>query len=178
MSSVLQPFMDELNTELTALRQEIRTLSIELDTRGAAAVMGPAIMAGKLAPTELADRIKADEILGSDSIADDQTVLACKNVRKLMDYYSERVAKIVCLETKTIIQDNCASTAAARATTIFGSFATIEKKASELVRATLCINSWCWQNERIAEAINSHVHRIAEVGSEGGWSVGKSIGKD
>ena len=37
MSSVLQPFMDELNTELTALRQEIRTLSTELDTQGAAA---------------------------------------------------------------------------------------------------------------------------------------------
>ena len=48
LPSVLQPFMNELNTELTALRQEIPTLFAELDTRGAALVMGPAIMAGKL----------------------------------------------------------------------------------------------------------------------------------
>ena len=132
MPSVLQLFMDELNTELTALRQEIRTLSTELDTRGAAAVMGPAIMAGKLTPTELDDQIKADDILGSDSIADDQIVPARKNVRKLMDEYSERIAKGVCLETKTIMQDNYVSKAADRTATIFGRIAVTEKKASEL----------------------------------------------
>ena len=109
MSSVLQPFMDELNTELTALRQEIRTLSTELDTRGAAAVMGSAIIAGKLTPTEIDDRIKQDDILGSDSIADNQVVSARKNVRKLMDKYSEKIAKSVCHETKTIMQDQYVS---------------------------------------------------------------------
>ena len=59
--------------------------------------------------TDLDDKLKADVILGSDSIADEQIVLARGNVRKLMGKCPERIAKSVCLETKTIMQDNYVS---------------------------------------------------------------------
>ena len=80
MASVLQPFHDSINAELSALRQEIRSLSSELDTSGSSTVMGPAITAGRLSPGDLAARILADEYLGSDRVGSTDTVQARKNV--------------------------------------------------------------------------------------------------
>ena len=40
MASVLQPFHDSITAELSALRQEIRSLSSELDTSGSSTMVG------------------------------------------------------------------------------------------------------------------------------------------
>ena len=68
MATVLQPIVNELNTVLVQLRTELRGLQTDADGAGIAIVMGPAVDAGKQTPADLQHRIKADALLGSLTI--------------------------------------------------------------------------------------------------------------
>ena len=136
MASVLQPFHDSINAELSALRQEIRSLSSELDTSGSSTVMGPAITAGRLSPGDLAARILADEYLGSDRVGSTDMVQARKNVRQLLDEYAKDIALACVKEARIIMQSEYISKAASRSQGVFDRLQAIEDKSAALIRAT------------------------------------------
>lgn len=90
MATVLQPIVNELNTVLVQLRTELRGLQTDADGAGIAIVMGPAVSAGKQSPADLQHKIKADALLGSVTIEQNDMSTARRNVRRLMDDYSNR----------------------------------------------------------------------------------------
>ena len=136
MSTVLQPFHDSITAELSALRQEIRSMSTELDTSGSSTVMGPALTAGRLSPGDLAARIQADQYLGSERIGWTDMVQARKNVRQLMDDYAKDIAYSTVKEARVTMQSEYISKAAARSQSVFERLQAIEDKSATLIRAT------------------------------------------
>ena len=136
MSSVLQPFHDSITAELSALRQEIRSMSTELDTSGSSTVLGPALTAGRLSPGDLAAKIQADEYLGSERVGSTDMVQARKNVRQLMDDYAKDIALATVKEARVTMQSEYISKAAARSQSVFDRLQAIEDKSAALIRAT------------------------------------------
>ena len=136
MSSVLQPFHDSITAELSALRQEIRSISTELDTSGSSTVMGPALTAGRRSPGDLAARIQTDEYLESDRVGSTDMVQARKNARQLLDDYAKDIALATVKEARIITQSEYISKAAARSQGVFDRLQAIEDKSAALIRAT------------------------------------------
>ena len=136
MSSVLQPFHDSITAELSALRQEIRSMSSELDTSGSSTVMGPALVAGRLTPGDLSSKILADALLGAERIPSGEMVSARKHVRDLMDEYANTIAVATVNEARVTMQSEYIAKAATRNQGVFDRLQAIEDKATALIRAT------------------------------------------
>ena len=87
MATVLQPIANELNIALMHLHTELRGLQTDADGAGIASVMAPAVSAGKQSPADLQNKIKADALLGSVTVEQNDTSAARRNVRRLMEDY-------------------------------------------------------------------------------------------
>ena len=91
--------MNELNIVLVQLRTELRGLQTDANGAGIATVMSAAVLAGKQTPSDLQHRVEADALLGSLVIAQNDMSTARRNVRRLMDDYSEQVAQAAIAES-------------------------------------------------------------------------------
>ena len=111
-------------------------MSTELDTSGSSTVMGPALIAGRLSPGDLAARIQADQYLGSERIGSTHMVHARKNVRQLMDDYARDITASAVQEARATMQSEYISKAAARSQRVFDRLQAIEDKSAALIRAT------------------------------------------
>ena len=83
MATVLQPIVNELNIVLVQLRIELRGLQTDADGAGIAIVMGLAVLAGKQPPADLQHRIKADALLGSLTIEQNNMSTVSRNSEPL-----------------------------------------------------------------------------------------------
>ena len=136
MASTLQPYQDTINAELTALRQDVRSLATELDTSGSSTVMGPALLAGRSTPGDIANQILADEFFGAERISSVDMVKARKNVRQMMDEYAEKIALATVNEARSTMQSEYIAKAAVRSQSIFDRLQAVEDKSNALIRAT------------------------------------------
>ena len=136
MSTVLQPIINELNTVLVQLRTELRGLQTDADGVGIAIVMGPAGNAGKLLPNDLQHRIKADALLGSETIEQSEMSAARRNVRRLMDEYSDQVAQVAIAESSSLTASKYLHPIQLRAQSTIAALDSIDAKVKALVSAT------------------------------------------
>ena len=136
MATVLQPIVNELNTVLVQLRTELRGLQTDADGAGIAIVMGPAVDAGKQPPADLQHKIKADALLGGLTIEQNDMSTARRNVRRLMDDYSEQVAQAAIAESSSITASKYLHPIQSRAQAMIASIGSIDAKVKALVSAT------------------------------------------
>ena len=125
--SALQPFMDSLVSEIQQLRSAIGAVQLDADSAGLASVMGPAESAGMLTPVELSNKVKADAMLGSQSIAEADMSAARANARRLMDDYAKSVSRAAVSETRTLIEVNYLQPVRSNAQTAFDRLAKLEQ---------------------------------------------------
>ena len=76
MAIALQPIVNEVNTVLVQLRTKLRGLQIDADGAGIAIGIGPAVDVGKQTPADLQHRTKADDLLGSITIEQNDMSIA------------------------------------------------------------------------------------------------------
>ena len=136
MATVLQPIVNELNTVLVQVRTELRGLQTDADGAGIASVMGPAVNAGKQTPDDLRNKIKADALLGSAFIKKEDMSTARRNVRNLMDDYSEQVAQAAIAEASSVTATTYLHPNQSRAQSIIAALDSIDAKVKALVSAT------------------------------------------
>ena len=136
MATVLQPIVNELNTVLVQLRTELRGLQTDADGSGIAIVMGPAVDAGKQSPADLQHKIKADALLGGSTIEQNDMSTARRNVRRLMDDYSEQVAQAAIAESSSITASSYLHPIQSRAQAMIAAIDSIDAKVKALVSAT------------------------------------------
>ena len=136
MATVLQPIVNELNTVLVQLRTELRGLQTDADGAGIAIVMGPAGNAGKQSTADLQHKIKADALLGSLAIEQSNMSAARRNVRRLMEDYSEQVAQAAIAESSSLTATTYLHPIQSRAQAMIAALDSLDAKVKALVSAT------------------------------------------
>ena len=139
--SALQPFMDSLMSEIQQLRSAIGAVQLDADSAGLASVMGPAESAGMLTPIELSNKVKADAMLGGQSIAEADMSAARANARRLMDDYAKSVSMAAVSETRTLIEVKYLQPVRSNAQTAFDRLAKLEQAARDLIDASVRLPS-------------------------------------
>jgi hypothetical protein len=136
MATELQPIVNELNTVLVQLRTELRGLQTDADGASIATVMAPAGIAGKQSPADLQHKIKADALLAGLTIEQNDMSTARRNVRRLMDDYSEQVAHAAIAESSSITASEYLHPIQSRAQAMIAAINSIDAKVKALVSAT------------------------------------------
>ena len=135
MATVLQPIVNELNTVLVQLCTELRGLQTDADGADIAIVMGPAVLAGKQLPADFQHKIKADALLGGLTIGQNDMSTTRRNVRGLMDGFSEQVAQAAIAESSSISASNYLHPIQSRAQAMIAALDSIDAKVKALVSA-------------------------------------------
>ena len=136
MATVLQPIVNELNIVLVHLRTELRGLQTDADGASIASVMSPAVTAGKQSPADLQNKIKADALLGSVTIEQNDMSTARRNVRRLMDGYSDQVAQAAIAESSSLTASKYLHPIQSSAQSMVAALDSIDAKVKALVSAT------------------------------------------
>ena len=138
MSTVLQPFINDLNSATELLQVDTRGLLAEVSDTGVALVMGPALLAGKRLrePGDVLNRIKAVAALSGDRIEAGQMVKARKEIRALMDEHADYTARAAVVAAHDMMLSNHLAPALTRSQSILDELEEIRAKAAELVKAT------------------------------------------
>ena len=150
--SAHQPFMDLLVSELQQLRSAIGAVQLDADSAGLASVMGPAESAGMLTPIELSNKVKADAMLGGQSIAEADMSAARANARRLMDDYAKSVSMAAVSETRTLIEVKYLQPVRSNAQTAFDRLAKLEQAARDLIDASVRLPSGLAKTNSIRKA--------------------------